>query len=81
MTKSPLIYRKGRGVILLDPEYEVRVGVYDFLDQAQRGWAAYVVQGRIGEGYDLTATDEFVIDCYRRDSQPFITSKYQVRRK
>lgn len=81
MTKSPLIYRKGRGVVLLDPEYEIRVGVYDFPDQAEHGWKVYLAQGRIGEGHDLTATDEFIIDCYRRDSQPFITSKCKVRRK
>jgi hypothetical protein len=80
MTKTPLIYRKGRGVVLLDPEYEVRVGIYDFLDQATMAWAAYMAQGRLGEGIHLTSTDEYVIDRYRLDSQPFITSKCTLRR-
>lgn len=72
MTKNPLIYKKGHGIRLLDPEYERLIGVYDFYDQAVQAWACYMAQGRVGEGFDINKDDEYVIDQWRRDSQRFI---------
>jgi hypothetical protein len=72
MTKMPLIYQRGPGVRLIDPEREILIGVFDDYEQAQRGWAAYIGQGRVSEGFDTNADDDYVIDMWRRDSQRFI---------
>jgi hypothetical protein len=79
MTKSPLIYRCGPRLILIDPEFERRIGYYENYSQAERAWAAYMAQGRVGQGFDLYGYDEYVIDRWREDSQQFI-AKCEVRR-
>jgi hypothetical protein len=79
MTKSPLIYRFGRDVVLIDPDREIRIGVYDYRLQAVHAWAVYVGQGRKATGFDPTPRDYFVIDNWRQDSQQF-NAKCDVRR-
>jgi hypothetical protein len=73
MTSSPIIYKKGSTIRLLDPEYERLIGMYDEYEQAQVGWYVYIAQGRLGEGFDINSDDEYVIDMWRKDSQQFIS--------
>ena len=80
MTKHPLIYRVGRNVILLDPEYEIRIGVFDFKDQADRAWAIYLAQGRQAAGLDYSGYDWFVTDQWRKDSQQFKGGLHEKRK-
>ena len=70
MTKTPLIYKWGADMVLLDPEWERRIGVYDELPQAHRAWAAYIAQGRVGSGFDITVEDEKVLDLWRAEYAP-----------
>jgi hypothetical protein len=79
MTKYPLIYRCGPDVVLIDPDREIRIGVYDFRPQALQAWAVYVGQGRQATGFDPTPRDYFVIDHWRQDGQQF-NAKCDVRR-
>jgi hypothetical protein len=73
MTSSPIIYKKGSMIRLLDPEYERLIGTYHGYEDAQHGWTIYMSQGRMGAGFDINSDDEYVIDMWRKDSQQFIS--------
>ena len=73
MTKSPLIYRHTSYLVLLDPEWEIRIGTYDDQAQAIRAWDIYMAQGRKAGGFPVTEEDERQIDLWRSDTQLFNT--------
>ncbi len=71
MTKTPLIYRCKSHLVLLDPEWEIRIGTYDDQAQATRAWDVYMAQGRKAGGFPVTDEDERQIDLWRADTQAF----------
>lgn len=75
----PLIYRHNLLFICLDPYREVRIGTFEEYDQAKRAWAIYVAQGRLTTGFDYAGYDEYMTDEFRKDTQPFLTSKAEIR--
>lgn len=80
MKKHPLIYKYGNEFILLDPYREVRVGVYDDHLQAMRAWDIYFGNARNYTCMDYEGYDTYVTDEFRKNSQPFLTSKAEIRK-